>query len=173
MKFRRSTEKSVFSGSEWIMVSLSRWNILPELCRYLRAWKSARLSTQKIPLGTDKNGTWKKAKKEKKWWRYYGADSISAATCIGIYAGKSGREFNSIFCFWGRQKNIPGILHRSGFTCLGLVEQNYELPSELLKQMVYEAVQHEEIQYKSILGIRFSNIIPFNMTLSNILPWIC
>ena len=76
--------------------------------------------------------TQRKAKKEKKWWRYCGADSISAATCIGIYAGKSGREFNSIFCFWGRQKNIPGILHRSGFTCLGLVEQNYEFASELL-----------------------------------------
>lgn len=38
----------------------------------------------------------------------------------------------------------------SGFTCFGLVEQNYELPSELLERMEYEVAQYEAIHYESV-----------------------
>lgn len=37
---------------------------------------------------------------------------------------------------------------RNGFTCWGLVEQNYELPAELLESLGYEIAQLEKIQFE-------------------------
>ena len=51
--------------------------------------------------------------------------------------------------YYGKKKLISFCID-TGFTCFGLVEQNYELPEQVLKQLGIDTVKIEKTEFNQI-----------------------